>query len=228
MRLNALKYTIRQQIIAPPVKEAALDNPFPPGGETAAAVPEHRSRLMLEGSVIHLPIPLLPARHQVIRGELVSARRTVESMEEGFVQMGETRFLANIDAMLCRMALRAGDTSRAAERLWEKAPKDVPHPRRALAGDRPKNGRHLRFAGSGGLHSGFFVLSGAVSLIFFSQHTFPFYVSRSPGTRSSPGCSRRVPEMIRFKKLSMTFFFLCVKAQAMGRLFPKKSRQAGQ
>lgn len=144
------------------------------------------------------------------------------------MQMGETRFLANIDAMLCRMDLRAGDTDRAAERLWEKAPKDVPHPRRALAGDRqsdrPKDGRHLRFAGSGGLHSGFFILSGAVSLLFFSQHTFPFYVSRSPGTRSSPGCSRRVPEMIRFKKLSMTFISLCVKAKAMGRLFPKKSR----
>lgn len=38
MRLNALKYTIRQQIIAPPVKEAALDNPFPPGGETGAYI----------------------------------------------------------------------------------------------------------------------------------------------------------------------------------------------
>lgn len=69
----------------------------------------------------------LLARHQIIRGELVSARRAVESLRERFVQMGETRFLANIDAFLCRMALRAGNTDQAAEWLWEKAPKDVLH-----------------------------------------------------------------------------------------------------
>jgi LuxR family maltose regulon positive regulatory protein len=67
----------------------------------------------------------LLARSQVMRGEAASARQAVESLRERFARAGEERFLPNIDALLCRIALHTGDAECIAEWLREKAPGDT-------------------------------------------------------------------------------------------------------
>lgn len=66
----------------------------------------------------------LLARHQVMRGEAGEAREAIESLRARFVGNGQTRFIPNIDAMLCRIDLRLGKTEKADEWLSDKAPKD--------------------------------------------------------------------------------------------------------
>ncbi len=66
----------------------------------------------------------LLSRSQLVSGHADDARHTLELLRERFSRQGHKRFLPNIDAMLCRIALHTGD--RDAAEVWyrEKAPKD--------------------------------------------------------------------------------------------------------
>lgn len=66
-------------------------------------------------------------RSQLASGQSEDARQMLETLRLHFCERGLTRFLPNLDAMLCRIALHAGDID-AAE-LWyrEKAPRDPLH-----------------------------------------------------------------------------------------------------
>ena len=66
----------------------------------------------------------LLARSQLAAGHSQDARRTLESLRQRFAEGGQSRFLPNIDAMLCRVDLRTGDTD--AVDIWyrEKAPRN--------------------------------------------------------------------------------------------------------
>lgn len=66
-------------------------------------------------------------RSQLASGQSEDARQMLETLRLHFCERGLTRFLPNLDAMICRIALHAGDID-AAE-LWyrEKAPRDPLH-----------------------------------------------------------------------------------------------------
>ena len=66
----------------------------------------------------------LLARVQVSQGKARAALESIRSLRAKFLETGQTRFLPNIDAMLCRFNLRLGETE--AVRIWlhEKAPKN--------------------------------------------------------------------------------------------------------
>lgn len=66
----------------------------------------------------------LLARVQVSQGKAHAALESIESLRAKFLETGQTRFLPNIDAMLCRINLRLGDTEAAHAWLREKAPKN--------------------------------------------------------------------------------------------------------
>ena len=60
---------------------------------------------------------------QVSQGKAQTALESIESLRAKFLDVKETRFLSNIDAMLCRIKLRLGDADAARAWLREKAPK---------------------------------------------------------------------------------------------------------
>lgn len=64
----------------------------------------------------------LLARIQVSRGKAKEAYRSIEILRERYIERGETRFLGNIDALLCRISLCLDDEEKALEWLNEKAP----------------------------------------------------------------------------------------------------------
>lgn len=66
----------------------------------------------------------LLAQVQVSQGKAAAGLESIESLREKFSETWQTRFIANINAMLCRIKLRLGDTE--AVRLWlrERAPKN--------------------------------------------------------------------------------------------------------
>ena len=66
----------------------------------------------------------LLARSQLADGQSKDARRTLCSLRESFAAEGQDRFLPNLDAMLCRVALRTGDLDGADAWYREKAPRD--------------------------------------------------------------------------------------------------------
>ncbi|WP_293009402.1 MULTISPECIES: LuxR C-terminal-related transcriptional regulator [unclassified Oscillibacter] len=66
----------------------------------------------------------LLARVQVSQGKAQAALESIESLRTKFLDTGQTRFLPNIDAALCRIYLRLGDTEAARMWLQEKAPKN--------------------------------------------------------------------------------------------------------
>ena len=66
----------------------------------------------------------LLARSQIDNGNAQDAGRTLESLRERFTEYGYTRFLPNIDAMLCRVALHTGDMDTVDSWYREKAPRD--------------------------------------------------------------------------------------------------------
>jgi len=66
----------------------------------------------------------LLARVQVSQGKARAALQSIESLQAKFLDAGQTRFLPNIDAMLCRIRLRLGDTDAVSTWLREKAPKN--------------------------------------------------------------------------------------------------------
>ena len=67
----------------------------------------------------------LLARSQIDNGNAQDAGRTLESLRERFTEYGHTRFLPNIDAMLCRVALHTGDMDTVDSWYREKAPRDL-------------------------------------------------------------------------------------------------------
>ena len=66
----------------------------------------------------------LLARSQLAAGHAGDARRTLESLRQRFAESGQSRFLPNIDAMLCCVDLRTGDTDAVDSWYREKAPRD--------------------------------------------------------------------------------------------------------
>ena len=66
----------------------------------------------------------LLARSQLANGQPADARRTIEVLRECFAERGLTRFLPNMDAMLCRIDLHTGDLDAADAWYREKAPRE--------------------------------------------------------------------------------------------------------
>ena len=69
----------------------------------------------------------LLARSQLASGQSKDARRTIQSLREQFAERGLTRFLPNMDAVLCRIDLHTGDLDSADEWYRAKAPRDPMH-----------------------------------------------------------------------------------------------------
>ncbi len=69
----------------------------------------------------------LLGRSQLSAGQADDARRTLETLRDRFEKNGLTRFLPNIDAMLCRIDLHTGHLDRADSWYREKAPRDPMH-----------------------------------------------------------------------------------------------------
>ena len=69
----------------------------------------------------------LVVRSQVDAGRPEDGARMLQSLRQRLESAGETRFLPNIDAMLCRIALRTGDTAAVSAWYREKAPRDPLH-----------------------------------------------------------------------------------------------------
>ena len=66
----------------------------------------------------------LLSRSQFASGHADDARHTLQLLRTRFAQQGQKRFLSNIDAMLCRIALQTGDRETAENWYREKAPRD--------------------------------------------------------------------------------------------------------
>ena len=66
----------------------------------------------------------LLSRSQFSSGRADDARHTLELLRARFLQQDRKRFLPNIDAMLCRIALQTGDRDAAEDWYREKAPRD--------------------------------------------------------------------------------------------------------
>ena len=69
----------------------------------------------------------LLARSQLANGQAMDARRTIEVLRECFAERGLTRFLPNMDAMLCRIDMQTGDLDAADAWYRERAPRDPAH-----------------------------------------------------------------------------------------------------
>ena len=69
----------------------------------------------------------LLARSQLANGQPADARRTIEVLRECFAERGLTRFLPNMDAMLCRIDMQTGDLDAADAWYREKAPREPTH-----------------------------------------------------------------------------------------------------
>lgn len=67
----------------------------------------------------------LVVRSQIYNGCADIARNTLLALRNRFEEQGMARFFPNIDAMLCRIALRTGDMLEADDWYAEKAPKDT-------------------------------------------------------------------------------------------------------
>ena len=69
----------------------------------------------------------LLARSQVAAGQAGNAKSTLESLRLRFIELGQTRFLPNLDAMLCRIALYLGELETAIQWYRASAPRDPVH-----------------------------------------------------------------------------------------------------
>ncbi len=69
----------------------------------------------------------LLARSQVAAGQAGNAKSTLESLRLRFIELGQTRFLPNLDAMLCRIALYLGELETATQWYRASAPRDPVH-----------------------------------------------------------------------------------------------------
>lgn len=69
----------------------------------------------------------LLARSQLANGQCADARRTVSLLRERFADSDLTRFLPNMDAMICRIDLHAGDLDAADRWYSDKAHREPTH-----------------------------------------------------------------------------------------------------
>ena len=69
----------------------------------------------------------LLARSLLASGQPADARRTIEVLRECFAERGLTRFLPNMDAMLCRIDMHTGDLDAADAWYREKATREPTH-----------------------------------------------------------------------------------------------------
>ena len=69
----------------------------------------------------------LLARSQLANGQPIDARRTIMVLRECFAERNLTRFLPNMDAMLCRIDMHTGDLDAADAWYREKAPCEPTH-----------------------------------------------------------------------------------------------------
>ena len=76
---------------------------------------------------IELAVVGLLVRQQVDAGQAVNAQVTMEALRRRLEDQGNSRFLPNMDAMDCRIALHLGDLDRASTWYRDKAPKDPVH-----------------------------------------------------------------------------------------------------
>ena len=67
----------------------------------------------------------LLTRSQIASGQSEDAYHTITTLREQFEERGLTRFLPNMDALLCRMDLLTGNWDKAEEWYRRKAPKDL-------------------------------------------------------------------------------------------------------
>ncbi len=74
---------------------------------------------------IEFAIVGLLVRSQLDSGRAEDAKNTLTALRGRFEESGMTRFMANIDAMLCRIALHSGDLAYAEEWYRTKAPRDA-------------------------------------------------------------------------------------------------------
>lgn len=74
----------------------------------------------------------LLARSQLANGQAMDARRTIEVLRECFAERGLTRFLPNMDAMLCRIDMHTGNLD-AADVVSGKSPARTHAPERHAA-----------------------------------------------------------------------------------------------
>lgn len=76
---------------------------------------------------IEFAVNALLARSLLASGQSEDARRTIETLRARFAAEGQERFLPNMDALLCRIALHTGDLDAADGWYRESAPKDPMH-----------------------------------------------------------------------------------------------------
>ncbi len=67
----------------------------------------------------------LLARSQIFSGNAKAAGNTISALRDRFAEQNLTRFLPNIDALLCRTALRTDDMAYAEDWYRDKAPKNA-------------------------------------------------------------------------------------------------------
>ncbi len=83
-------------------------------------------KIQLEGTPdMEFAVVGLLARSQLAGGRPEDARSTVQALRTRFETLGQSRFFANIDALLCRIALHTGDLDAAEAWYRNKAPRDV-------------------------------------------------------------------------------------------------------
>lgn len=66
----------------------------------------------------------LLAKVQISQGKARIAQESLESLKEKFLDIGQERFIPNIEAMICRIQLRLGENEATEIWLQEKAPKN--------------------------------------------------------------------------------------------------------
>lgn len=88
----------------------------------------HMGEIQQKGTPdIEFAVTGLLARSQLADGQAEAARRTIESLRMRFAEQGRTRFLPNMDAMLCRIDLHMGNLDDAEAWYRDKAPRDPLH-----------------------------------------------------------------------------------------------------
>ena len=76
---------------------------------------------------IEFAVNALLARSLLASGQSEDARRTIETLRARFAAEGQERFLPNMDALLCRIALHTGELDAADGWYRESAPRDPMH-----------------------------------------------------------------------------------------------------
>ena len=103
---------------------AIAESKFEKGENISGLIPR-MSEIRRRGTPdIEFAINGLLARSLLANGQSEDARRTIQSLRDRFAEEGQERFLPNMDAMLCRIALRTGDLDEADSWYREKAPRD--------------------------------------------------------------------------------------------------------